>query len=191
MEIMASYILIGGIGMTINEKVVGFFLGGAAIGYSVYLHWKMKKTTDKLGLTLDKLASATNVEVNAAVVNAAIEKAVDREVGPSVVRASNIAVKRVTDNMEGQIRKAVNASYENVEKSVSSEISKQVARLDISKLREEVTIKAKEAVLEKFNGSLDGVLEQFNGNLENVSKIYRSITNSLTKEQKGVTLKID
>ncbi len=65
---------------------------------------------------------------------------------------------------------------------MTSEITKNVAKIDEDRLKRDVVAKAKQQIADKFDDKLDGLLEEFNGNLQNVSRIYKSIANSFSKE---------
>ena len=68
---------------------------------------------------------------------------------------------------------------------MEEETAKKVAKIDISSLKKEVVKKAKEAVAEKFDDSLDEVLSEFKDNLGNVAKIYQSIASVFPNSSSG------
>ena len=82
-----------------------------------------------------------------------------------------------------QVSTAVKASYDSIADGVTSEIAKNVAKIDEARLKREVVTKAKEQIAEKFDDKLDDILDEFNGNLQNVGKIYKSIAKSFSKEE--------
>ena len=81
------------------------------------------------------------------------------------------------------VRDVIERTASNIDVNVSdSIIAEAVARLDISELRTEVKKEAKEKILAKFDGDLDGILTEFNQNLANVQKIYTSIAENISKK---------
>ena len=147
-----------------------------------YLYNKLQRIAHKVDMSVDTLAEKTPVDISTVLIDKAVQRAVDREVGAAVSAASNTAVRRISDDMDTQIRRSVAASYSNIEDSVSTEVARQVSNLDINRLKQDVTAKAKQAVVEKFDGHLDDIIDDFKKNLENVSKIYGSIANTMIKK---------
>ena len=97
----------------------------------------------------------------------------------------------VRNDIHKEVKTSVDAAYSHVRSSVTDEVARQVANMDMNKLREEVKNRAKELVVEKFDANLNGLLEEFNGSLSNVSKIYSSIADSMTKKKDSeMTFKI-
>ena len=182
--------------MVITVEKIGAALGAiaglaglvvASLSYS-----KQNQINSKINMAVSDISSKTPVDIKDAIIERAVEVAVDREVGRSVTLAANTAVKKIAADMETQIRKPVSESFSNIEKSVANEISRQVAQLDIEVLKKDVVEKAKAAVLKKFDGSLDEVLKGFNDNLDNVAKVYGAVAGSMAKRQeRGVFLKFD
>jgi hypothetical protein len=172
----------------VNYEKLGFLVGAGGIAASAYLYAKLKKIAAKVDMSVEELSNKANVDIEQALVDAAIQQVVEREVKRSVERASQAAVVRISEDISAQVRRAVEMAYSDVRSSVSSEIAKQVSRIDIAELKKDVIAKAKEAILEKFDGSLDDVLGEFNRSLESVSKIYESIAGSITKDRKPETV---
>lgn len=171
---------------------LGLLVGGVGVACSIYMYFRLRSISSKIDLTVEELANKSVVDVSSAMIDKAVRQAVDREVGKSVSWASNAAVRSVSENLRVQVKKSVDEKYSSVEKAVSDELSRQVSNLDMTRLKEDVTAKAKTAILEKFDGRLDDVLGEFNRNLENVSKIYGSIANTMTKQQeKEMVFKIN
>ena len=58
-----------------------------------------------------------------------------------------------------------------------------------NRIMEDATEKAKEMLLERFDGKLDGLMSDYQRNLDNVGKIYQSIASSMAdKAGKNVTM---
>lgn len=157
-------------------------LGLLGIGYAVGVRSQMKAMCEKLDTSIDKIADNAEIDIPARVIDQAVQQAVNRE--------SDYAVKRAVDAVAGDIKReiaekvsaAVRSEYDSISDGVTSEIAKNVAKIDESRLKKEVVRKAKEQIAEKFDTKLNDVLEEFNGNLQNVGRIYKSIAKSFTKE---------
>lgn len=171
--------------------VVGIGVGAACICYSAYISRKMNKLCNVLDTSVANIADKTEVDVSPAIVNRAIECSVDLAVGKAIRAATDEVISDIKFDMRKEVKTAVSSEYETIKKEVVGEVSKQVAILDMSKLKNEVREAAKEKVLEKFDGNLQDLLDDFNTNLQSVSKIYSSIADTLGKrESKETVLKL-
>ena len=139
---------------------------------------KINKLSSMIDVAVDDLSSKTQVNISDAVLDLAVQKAVDREVG----YISNRITRDLNLEIRTQVKHTVNASSSDIKKSVSAEIASQVKSIDISDMEREVVNKAKDAVAEKFDRKLDSLLDDFNDNLNNVRKIYSSIEKSIAKD---------
>lgn len=157
---------------------IGFAVALGSIAYSIYLRAKLCKIAASIDLTVDELENKTSIDISDSVIEAAVQKAVNREI-QEVVRVAN---RRLAEEIRSQVKESVNTSYSELKSSVSNELSKQVKNINIQSIEKEVISKAKEAIAEKFDGKLDTLLEGFNDNLNNVSKIYASIAKTMSEK---------
>ena len=173
------------------ERIGLCVLAGASVIVAVYCHRQMKKTVKLVSKAAEGVAELTVVDIQHDIVDMAINNAANREVG----RVVNRAVHNVEDEMIHQtqkyVRDAVKESYGKLSKTVSDAIAREAAKVDSNQIMEDATEKAKEMLLEKFDGKLDGLMSDYQRNLDNVGKIYQSIASSMAnKEGKDVTLKL-
>lgn len=159
---------------------LGAIIGIAGVGYAIYVTRKMDKICNKIDKSVDDLAKKTDVDIPESLIESAVDKAVDREVGLAVELATSKAVRAVTNDINLQVRNAVEAQYSDIRKSVSEELSNKVANIDMTKLNREVTEKAEQKIIEKFDGNLDELLTKFNRELDNITKIYKSISDTIS-----------
>ena len=169
---------------------MGILTGASAIA-AVYCHRQMKKTVKLVSKAAEGVAELTVVDIQHDIVDMAINNAANREVG----RVVNRAVHNVEDEMIHQtqkyVRDAVKESYGKLSKAVSDAIAREAAKVDSNQIMEDATEKAKEMLLERFDGKLDGLMSDYQRNLDNVGKIYQSIASSMAdKAGKDVTLKL-
>lgn len=157
-------------------------LGLLGVGYAVGVHSKMKAVCEKLDTSIDRLANDTEVDIPAKVIDQAVQRAVERESYSAVKRATDEVLDDAKRAIETQVSVAVKEQYDTISDSVIDQIAKNVAKIDESRLKKEVVQRAKEQIAEKFDDKLDDLLEQFNGNLQNVGRIYKSIAKSFSKE---------
>lgn len=169
-----------------NYKVLAY-IGGAfgvfgivcAIGYAI----KIDKLCTMVGRSIDDLSEETTVDIPEAIVEQAVTKAVDQTADRAVRRATERIVNDMRRETHAQIKTAVDTSYSELKRTIARDMARQAAEIDLKELKDEVVQKAKEQVLEKFDGDLDSILEKYNRDLENVGKIYKSIAKSMSKDE--------
>lgn len=156
-----------------------------SVGVAIYCHGQMKKSVKLLNKAADSVAELTVVDVQQGIIDRAINNAANREVG----RAVRMVEDDLTNETQKRVRGAVQQSYGKLQKAVTDAIAKEAAKVDQSAIMEDATEKAKEMLLERFDGKLDGLMSDYQRNLDNVGKIYQSIASSMAdKAGKNVTM---
>lgn len=171
------------------ERIGLLVLSGASVLAAVYCHHELRRTVRLVSKACDHVGELTVVDIQHDVVDRAINNAAAHEVG----RVVNHAVRCVEDDLARQtqkcVRDAVKESYGKLSKSVSDAIAREAAKVDGNRIMEDATEKAKEMLLERFDGKLDGLMSDYQRNLDNVGKIYQSIASSMAdKAGKNVTM---
>lgn len=171
------------------ERIGLLVLSGVSVLAEVYCHHELRRTVRLVSKACDHVAELTVVDIQHDVVDRAINNAAAHEVG----RVVNHAVRCVEDDLARQtqkcVRDAVKESYGKLSKSVSDAIAREAAKVDGNQIMEDATEKAKEMLLERFDGKLDGLMSDYQRNLDNVGKIYQSIASSMAdKAGKNVTM---
>lgn len=179
---------------------IGILLGLGTICFFGWQSNKMYHTAKKLDLSIDDIASKQTVDIQEAIVNKAIEKAVNREVAENVRDSVSGITRKIRSEMVDAIRKDVKTKYKEICDETSAVISKEVARLDIQDLKDQVKDEAKDKILEKLNDELDGaasraqekfdgkfdeLLDSYTSQLSSTTKIYDTIADKLTKKFDG------
>lgn len=168
--------------------IAGIVTGIIAIAYTFYVQMKVEKTCSLIDTAIDNVSNDISVDISEEIISKAVTRAMDREVSKAVKSASSEAIELVRKDIQKDVRSSVEGSYSDIRASVSKEVSKQVADIDIKRLKDDATERAKELIVEKFDGKLDSLLDEFNQNLANVSKIYNSIADSMTKKRESETV---
>lgn len=173
------------------ERIGLCVLAGASVIAAVYCHRQMKKTVKLVSKAAEGVADLTVVDIQHDIVDMAINNAANREVGRVIKRAVHNVEDEMIHQTQKYVRDAVKESYGKLSKSVSDAIAREAAKVDSNQIMEDATEKAKEMLLERFDGKLDGLMSDYQRNLDNVGKIYQSIASSMAdKAGKDVTLKL-
>lgn len=179
------------------DNMVGLFgagLGLLGIGYALGTHSKMAKISDKLDISIEDLASKTPVDIPEHMIERATEKAVALEVKNAVGKATDVVLKEVKRDIHKQVSDAIESEYSDIKESVLDEVTNEVAKIDVKRVRADVEKAAKEAVLEKLDDNMEDILENFNDQLKNTSRIYNSIADTMGKyksSEGGTVLRIN
>lgn len=176
------------------ERVKGWLCFGVAVcatGAAIYCRHEMKKSIRLLNRAADSVKDLTVIEVRQEIVDRAINKAANQEVGNVVRRTVQSMNDRIADQTRKRVNEVVKENYSKIRNTVAQAIAKEATQIDRSDIMDEATEKAKEMLLEKFDGKLDGLLSDYQRNLDNVGKIYQSIASKMAGDtDKNVTLKI-
>ena len=170
---MSNYNFSNGVG------ALGIIMG---IGGLIFAGWQAKKQNEleeKIGIAMKDLENKTPVEIKDEMINKAIRNAVDREVKNAVNDTVKSVKADIHKEVETEVRKEVNASFQTIKAETAEKISNQVALIDEGALKAEVTRKAEDKILKKFDSSLDGVLnearDECKRRLNSVTKSWESI----------------
>ncbi len=173
------------------ERIACLTLTGGAVIAAVVAAVDMRKTLKLVGKAADHVSDLTIVDVEQTIVDRAIGNATNREVGRAVSKAVRSLEESITEETQKRVRAAVEQNYGKLSKTVTEAIAREAAKVDKDDVMREATERAKDLIVERFDGKLDGLLEDYNRNLDNVGKIYQSIASSMTgKPGKDVTLKL-
>lgn len=151
---------------------------GCSIAYSICLGTKLKKVAASVNLTVDELSTKSHIDIADSMIDSAVQNAVNREI-QDVIRITN---RRLAEEIRQQVKDSVDISYSELKGSVANEIAGQVRNIDMRKIEKEAITKAKETIVDKFDGKLDDLLEEFNGKLKSISKIYDSIAKTMSEK---------
>ena len=165
--------------MTKEVKIIlGLLTIAGGAGYVGYTQSKINKLSEMINVAVDDLSEKVDVRVSPDMLDAAVQRAVDKEVR----YVANMITRDLGNDIRSEVKKTVQLSAKDIKTSVGTEIEKQVKNIDISDMEREVVKRAKDAVADKFERKLDSLLEEYNENLQNVKKIYGSIAKSITKD---------
>ena len=166
-----------------NRKIKAYRIFGCALAVTsvvaaIYCGKKLKDVMGVVNSAVTDVSSLTYIDVQEAVVNKAVEK------------AANAAAAKAVHATEGLMRDAVSSAVTNavanskgqLKAAVTDKIAHEVALIDKAELIEDIEAQAKQLIIDKFEGKLDGIASDFSRNLENVGKIYQSIAESMTQK---------
>ena len=163
--------------------LIGVTVGLIGVGYALSTQSKLNKISEKIDLSIDELANNTPVDISESLVERATEKAVAYEVKKAVAKATDITVTELKRDIHNHVNEAVESEYASIKSTVLTEVTNEVAKIDVNRVRADIEKAAKEAVLEKLDTNMDNILENFNEQLKNTTKIYNSIANAMSPVQ--------
>ena len=173
------------------ERIALVALSGVSLAAAIYCHVQLRKGIKLMNKAADSVAELTVVDVQQGIIDRAINNAANREVGRAVNHAVRLVEEELTSETQKRVRGAVQQCQGKLQKAVTDAIAKEAAKVDKDDIMEEATERAKEMLLERFDGKLDGLMSDYQRNLDNVGKIYQSIASSMAdKAGKDVTLKL-
>jgi hypothetical protein len=157
-------------------RIFGVVLAIGSVAAAVYCGKKLKDVMGVVNSAIMDVSNLTYIDVQQAVVDKAVERA--------AANAANKAVKAteglMRDTVSAAVTNAVTNAKGQLKSAVTEKIAMEVALIDKSELVEEIEEQAKQLIVDKFEGKLDGIAADFSRNLENVGKIYQSIAESMS-----------
>ncbi|MBO7448957.1 MAG: hypothetical protein J6U54_01195 [Clostridiales bacterium] len=159
-------------------RIIGAAITIGSVVAAVYCGKKLKDVMGVVNSAVTDVSSLTYIDVQQAVVDRAVEKAAQNAAGK--------AVKATEGLMHSMVEKAVTSAVVNakepLKQAVVDKIAMEVALIDKSELVSDIEEQAKQLIVDKFEGKLDGIAADFSRNLENVGKIYQTIAESMTQK---------
>lgn len=162
-------------------RIFGYVIAATSVVAAIYCGKKLKDVMGVVNSAVTDVSSLTYIDVQQAVVDKAVEKAAQNAAGKAVKATEGLMCSMV----EKAVTNAVVNAKEPLKQAVTEKIAREVAMIDKSELVASVEEQAKQLIIDKFEGKLDGIAADFSRNLENVGKIYQSIAETMT--QKPVT----
>lgn len=172
--------------LIVNGIVAGVVaIGTAVAAYKIHkLTQQVKAITGTVDKAVDDLAKDINTHVTDAIVNSAVEKAVDREASRAIYNATSDVVSEMKKDMRLQIREHIDGYCVDLKSMVKEEMNRQVKKISVEEIRQEVIADAKDEAAKRFKADLDKILEQHNEELNKVTEIYSSIAKSMRGDNK-------
>ena len=166
-----------------NRKIKAYRIFGCALAVTsvvaaIYCGKKLKDVMGVVNSAVTDVSSLTYIDVQEAVVNKAVEKAANAAAAKAVHATEGL----MRDTVSSAVTNAVANSKGQLKAAVTEKIAHEVALIDKAELIEDIETQAKQLIVDKFEGKLDGIASDFSRNLENVGKIYQSIAESMSQK---------
>ena len=173
------------------REILYITIAAVGVGAAAYCGYHYHKTKKMIAGATKHINDLTEVTVQDNIIENAVRMAVDREADNATRRVVESMGKDISEQTAKKVGDAVAQSYSKIKSGVAEAIAKKVADIDTHEILEDATEKAKEMLLSKFDGKLDGLMTDYQRNLDNVGKIYQSIAASMAdKAGKDVTFKL-
>ena len=150
----------------ITGIIVGV-IGLAAAVLGIAEHKKCNDALNKLDTTVDEMSRNQQVDIEQAIVERAVNQAVERKSNAMVSTAIDNAREEVREDIRRKIRDAVDAEFERQKPDISGRLAAEAENIDMDELKKDVTSKAEAAILKKFYemGGMPRIYTAFNGML--------------------------
>ena len=159
-------------------RVIGGLMVVGSVVAAVYCGKKLKDVMGIVNSAVTDVSNLTYIDVQQAVVDKAVERAAANAAGKAVKATEGL----MRDTVATAVSNAVTNAKGPLKQAVTDKIAMEVALIDKSELVSDIEEQAKQLIVDKFEGKLDGIASDFSRNLENVGKIYQSIAESMTQK---------
>ena len=158
---------------------LGILAGFACTLYfAIDAHIKLNKAADTLKLTREELLSE-DIKIDPAFVEDAVRKAADREASYYVSKAMDKAAKEIAEGYKEKIVDVVEYEFELQKADVAKQLKRKIQDIDISEIKRQVKIEAKEACIEKLKDDLDDLSDKYTEQIESMTSIYETVANKI------------
>ena len=170
----------------IVTTVVSAGVAVVSLGMSAYSAYKQQKMVKKMWKVLGDIEEMGEDKISEALIRKAVEQSANRKVDAYMKDTEDQVLRMAHRDLEIQARNAVEKYSADIRKKAADEVARQVASLDIEKLKSRVCDQAEKHVLEKLDDCTDKYARKFEEQLENQKKIYDRIAQAaVEKERKG------
>ena len=139
--------------------------GLTCLGYSIYQVRSMRRVL--LG-SAQKINELSHVDIDQAVVDNMVKKAVKEQATTVASKAATKACDIVTADMINRVKQLVSNKQGEIETQLATEILDMITKADKNEIVEDVTEKASEMLVEKLGDDLDAEVGR-------MGKIYKGI----------------
>lgn len=141
---------------------LGIFGGFVGLAYGYFQYKSNKKTAQKLDMAIEEMSQKLPIDIEKAVIEKAVQKAVDREVRSSVQLTSSELKDGIRNDMKAKIQKDVDEAYGDLKGDVEEHIKRQVSAIDIDGLKSDIKQEVKDEVFKKVC-DISGLANLFSG----------------------------
>jgi hypothetical protein len=159
-------------------------VSAVSLGISAYTVIRERITAGKLKSSLGKIEEMSEDKITDLLIQKAVDKAADKMVGEYMQETENKVLRIAHSDLEAAARNAVDKYSADIRKKAADEVSRQVANLDIEKLKNRVCDQAEREVLKKLDGCMDQYAKKFADSLDNQRKIYDRIAQATLEKER-------
>ena len=154
--------------------------GVCAAAGCLYLGFRLKKMSGKYEEAIDKIANEIDIDISNEIIEAAVDKAVDREAALQVNNACNRAVRLVQSDIFNTVQAAVNAEKKTLNEDVKKAIEKKLADIDISDAKKEVIEMAQEIVANRLEEDTKAIAGTYEASIKKVAEMCENMISTAT-----------
>lgn len=114
-----------------DAGVLGVIGGIGALAWAFIQTKRMKDTANKINMSLEDVAKKTPVDIQKAFLDAAVEKAVNREVEKNVQKQANVLGAQIRGDMDKMIRDDVSKAYGELQGKVTEKVDSEINKISI------------------------------------------------------------
>lgn len=148
-----------------NFGILGILAGLGGLAYAAYQSNKMSKVAQKIDMTIDDVERKANVDVEKSIIDAAIEKAVNRKVDKAATEAVNAIKADMHSTISSKVRKEVDSQFTKISEEVTEKISEQVEAISEDKLVSQVLPRVEKRLTEKGEVTINRVESEMRAKL--------------------------
>ncbi len=171
-----------------NKKVELFDIlaGGMILGfvgtiiYAIDVTSKLNYISNKLNRRIDELTSSdVEIDIPKDLVENAVKKAARTEAKYQVERAMADATKSIVKEYSAAIENVVEDEFKLQKSDVAKTLKRKIDDIDISEIKRQVKIEAKDACIAKLQNDLDDLSDKYTEQISAMTNIYETVASKI------------
>ena len=138
----------------------------------------------KIEKSIDKVQEISEEKISQTMIETAVNKAATKSVHHYMEEVENGVLRGAKESLHKTAKEAVDGTADWMRGQVAEEIQKEVANLDIEKLKARVCSQAEKDVLKKLDGCMDEYAKDFRDQLDSTKKIVDRINMAMMEKEK-------
>ena len=168
--------------MSPAEKVNSVLRGittGAAIGGAAFCIHEVRKSRDILRFAVSNIGDGVNVEVSQDLINVAVDRAANKQVGKAVQEVVNEKKRLIQEQTREEVEERVRDVRHQITEKITEKVAEECKKINEHDMMKEIRDGATEKLAEKLDKNLDAITDEYTKNLSNMGKVYEALADKL------------
>jgi uncharacterized membrane protein (Fun14 family) len=141
------------------DKNIGLVLGGAALAVAGLALYKVTKITDKLNITLDRIADQNDIEIKEEIVCAAVKQVVEEKSEKVVDDIEEALTNEYHETVDEAVTEFITNNKKTMTEALEKTLMEKIGEVDVNDIVKKVKDNLLKKLINNPNLSLNGSLK--------------------------------